>query len=101
MSEDRDIQEGWQAPRKLPLIGAMMTLIALSVLLVLAGKTYLAKIAPMTRPPQVTMPAPQLETFQAPPGEHHDRRPKPPPGIDRAIAGEAAQGDAFWNGVQR
>lgn len=93
----RHTQEGWQTPRRLPLIAALLTLLVVTIGLVAGGKIYLAYLAPSTRPPKLAMPSPQLETDQIVPDERRTRHPPRPAGIDKAMAATAADGDAVWS----
>ena len=93
-------QEGWEAPFRGPLIATVALLTLLLGSVVLFGSIYRHTIQRKTHAPVLalrSLPRPQLETIQTPPGQHRADFHQPPPAtIARAMAQTAARGDALW-----
>lgn len=93
-------KEGWDVPTRPPLIGLILFVATLVLFVTVAGRIYVHRIAPGTRPPGADFPEPRLELTQTPPGlARHDYQQPPPAGINRAMAETAARGAAIWAGT--
>lgn len=95
MSQD---YEGWgidtrPAVKGLAIFGALLLALVFG-----AGTFYNDRYAAQTRADPHPFPAPQLETVDSAPSDRDKlSTPRPPAGIERAMAATAARGDALWN----
>lgn len=89
--------EGWGVRARPAAITLAVFVPVLVACLIAGGLWYRAAIAPDTRARITVHPSPALETIDTAPGDKEEPGPPaPPPGIARAMAETAAQGDALW-----